>query len=178
MKNKLFLTFALIAFAFGATAQSLVNRLTATVIESPLSSIGTFEDYNFSGVVSHNNGIAIGLLNDFTLGNLLFLGDGDSLNTALNGGIKPGITYYPPYRTFEVTANMRFYNDVILKSSKLKIGAVDGVSGFLVLQGNPASSTDDSYEIGTVLSDDNFVYIRTSSGRWKRLILMDVDFSW
>lgn len=178
MKNKLLLTMALMAFAFTVSAQSIVNRLTPTIIESPNASIGTFEDYDFTGIVSHNNHLGIGLLKDYSGGNIIFLGDTDSTSIALNGGVIPGIFYGPQKRMFETSINFNFHKTPIIPSPQFKIGSIDGQSGFLVINGSPESSTDNSFEIGTVLSDDNFVYIRTSTGRWKRLVLMDVDFAW
>jgi hypothetical protein len=178
MKNKTLLTLALMAFAISVSAQSIVNRLTPTVIESPNASIGTFEDYDFTGVVSHNNHLGIGLLNDFSGGNIIFLGDTDSMSIVLNGGVIPGIFYGPKTRMFETSTSFNFHKTPIIPSPNIKIGAIDGPTGFLIVNGAPASSTDDSYEIGSILSDDNFVYIRTSTGKWKRLFLMDVDISW
>lgn len=175
MKNKTLLTIALMAFAFTVSAQSIVNRLTTTVIEDSTGIIGFVPEHRFIGMASGNSPAAIGMINDYSVGNYLFFGNTEA---DINGnGRLPGIFYYPSYNQVEITSPVRFFNDVNLV--KHKIGLFGGsIFGYIPVQGTPLSSTDSNEQLSNVCFDDNFVYIKTPSGRWKRLALMDINFSW
>lgn len=186
MKKLLLLTAIFLSVTFSFAQENLpppdcpspVNELGPSRIYSNInqSGFGTIEAYRFTGMFSENTPVNIGMINNPVKGNFLFLGAVDS-NTSPYNGTSSGIYYYHDYNTWELNSPIRFYKTVLLSTPILKIGQEDGQSAVIPLVGTPESS---SAEVGTagasIMFDDNFIYIKTSSGKWKRAALFDVDF--
>lgn len=186
MKKLLLLTAIFLAVTFSFAQENLpppdcptkANELGPTIINSNVnqSGIGTIEEFKFTGMFANDNAVVIGMLKDASTGNYLFFGSTDSAATVVNNSW-PGIKFYPSYNTLEVTAPIRFYRPILLTTPILKIGQEDGQSAVIPLAGTPSSSTSEDGTAGaSIMFDDNFIYIKTSSGKWKRAALFDVDF--
>lgn len=186
MKKLLLLTAIFLAVTFSFAQENLpptdcpspVNELGPSRIFSNInqSGIGVFEQERFTGIYSGDNGVVIGTMKDYSTGNYLYFGGTDSATIVANKGL-PGINYYPTYNALEITAPIRFFRTVVFRSPVITIGMEDGPAGSLPIQGRPSSSFDEeSIHGASIRYDDNFIYIKTSSGKWKRVALFDVDF--
>ena len=140
--------------------------------------IGSFTEADLTGIGGYDNDVYIGMKYDPTVGNYIFIGSlKDSIAAANNGRGPSGIKYYPLYNKFEITTPFQFFNTIMVPSPSIKIGGEDGPTGQLIIQGKPASNSDDEKPIGTIMVDDNFLYYRTSTGVWKMVALFAVPFS-
>ena len=140
--------------------------------------IGQFDEERVSGIVDIENKNVVGLEKDFTIGNYIFIGSrNDSLAEANDGLGFPSLRYFASYNSFELSAPIRFMNKKIsFPTSILRIGSFDGVVASIPIYYTPSNSTSDEKPIGTIAFDNNFLYVRTTDGTWKRIALFDIEF--